>query len=398
MCACYVSHAQAQEKAASDADVVPSIHSAFLISHAKSHSASPENVTGLRGQGGKADLQTGSARVAAKDLGVGWKVNPYAEVSAGSTYTVAQFKGAGIINHIWMTLGGTAEYRSAILRLYWDGERSPSVEVPVGDFFSAGWGRTNEPQINSAAVAVNPGNGFNSFWHMPFRNGFRITLENRSSKPLVIYYEVSFAETRVPRNAGYFHAQFRMVETLAAPAIYTIIDGIRGRGQYVGTAISHGARSPGWWGEGEVKFYIDGDGSNPSINGTGEEDYFLGSYAFLKSDGTMPDGDLKYREHNFSSLYSGFYSVVPLEVHDPAYSATSERHIGEYRWHILDPVRFESDLKVTIQGLGWKTTEHHTYLPLRDYYASVAYWYQTEPHAPFPVLPDDSTLQVHAAK
>jgi len=396
MYACFMSPAQAQEKAASDADIIPSVQSAFLISRAKSHSISPENVTGAKGQGGKTDLQTGSARVAAKDLGVGWKVNPYAEVSAGSTYTVAQFRGAGVISHLWMTLGGTAEYRSAILRFYWDGEGSPSVEVPVGDFFGAGWGRKNEPQINSATVAVNPGSGFNSFWQMPFRKGFRITLQNRSSKPLIVYYEVSFSETRVPRNAGYFHAQFRMIDTLATPAIYIIVDGIRGQGQYVGTAISHGARSPGWWGEGEVKFYIDGD-LNPSINGTGEEDYFLGSYAFWKPDGAMPDGDARFREQNFSSIYSGFYSVVPLEIHDPAYFGTSERHIGEYRWHILDPIRFDSDLKVTIQGLGWKGTEPHTYLPLRDYYASVAYWYQTEPHALFPALPEDSTLQLHDA-
>ena len=144
--------------------------------------------------------------------------------------------------------------------------------------------------------------------------------------------------------------------------------------------------------------YIDGDTSNPSINGTGEEDYFLGSYAYWKSDGTMPNGEAKLSEHNFSSAYSGFYSVAPLEMHDPAYSGTSERHIGEYRWHILDPIRFDSDIKVTIQGLGWQATEPQTYLPLRDYYASVAYWYQTEPHAPFPMLPDDSTLQIHDAK
>ena len=231
MYACFMSHAQAQEKAASDADIIPSVQSAFLISRAKSHSISPENVTGAKGQGGKTDLQTGSARVAAKDLGVGWKVNPYAEVSAGSTYTVAQFRGAGVISHLWMTLGATAEYRSAILRFYWDGEGSPSVEVPVGDFFGAGWGRKNEPQINSATVAVNPGSGFNSFWQMPFRKGFRITLQNRSSKPLIVYYEVGFSETRVPRNAGYFHAQFRMVDTLATPAIYIIVDGIRGQVQ-----------------------------------------------------------------------------------------------------------------------------------------------------------------------
>jgi hypothetical protein len=377
---------------------VPSMESVFILTSAKSHSISPENPTGEKGQGGKADLSTGSASHAAKDLGVGWKVNPYVNVAPGSKFTFAQFKGEGIVSHIWMTLGGKAEYRSAILRMYWDDEQGASVETPVGDFFGAGWGRKNEPKINSAAIAVNSGSGFNSFWPMPFRKGFRMTLENRSALPLSIYYEVSFAETAVPAQAAYFHAQFRMVDRLSLRTVCTIVDGIRGRGQYVGTSLSHGARSPGWWGEGEVKFYVDGDRSNPTINGTGEEDYFLGSYAYLRQAGKPPNADPKLREENFSSLYSGFYSVMPLEETDPAYYGSAERRIGEYRWHIVDPIRFDHELKVTIQALGWKADGSGTYLPLQDSYSSVAYWYQTEPHAEFPKLASDAELQDGIAK
>jgi len=374
---------------------VPSMESVFILTSAKSHSISPENPTGEKGQGGKADLNTGSAGHAAKDLGVGWKVNPNVNVAPGSTFTLAQFKGEGIVNHIWMTLGGKAQYRSAILRMYWDDEKGASVETPVGDFFGAGWGRKNEPRINSAAIAVNSGSGFNSFWPMPFRKGFRMTLENRSALPLSIYYEVSFAETAVPAQAAYFHAQFRMVDRLKPGTVYTIVDGIRGKGQYVGTSLSHGARSPGWWGEGEVKFYVDGDTSNPTINGTGEEDYFLGSYSYLRQAGKLPNGDPKLREENFSSLYSGFYSVMPLEEADPAYyNGSAERRIGEYRWHIVDPIRFDHDLKVTIQALGWNADGSGTYLPLQDSFASVAYWYQAEPHAEFPKLSSNAELQV----
>jgi Protein of unknown function (DUF2961) len=375
---------------------VPSMESVFILMSAKSHSISPENPTGEKGEGGKADLTTGSARNAAKDLGLGWKVNPYVNVAPGSTFTIAQFNGEGIVTHIWMTLGGKAEYRSAIFRIYWDDEKGASVETPVGDFFGAGWSRKNEPKINSAAIAVNSGSGFNSFWPMPFRKSFRMTLENRSAVPLVIYYEVSFAETAVPVQAAYFHAQFRMVARLSLRTVYTIVDGIRGKGQYVGTSLSHGARSPGWWGEGEVKFYVDGDTSNPTINGTGEEDYFLGSYSYLRPAGKLPNGDTKFREENFSSLYSGFYSVMPLEETDPAYHGSRERRIGEYRWHIVDPIRFDRDLKVTIQGLGWKADDSGTYLPLRDSYASVAYWYQAEPHAEFPKLPSDAELSIRS--
>jgi len=374
-----------------------SMDSIYLLNSAKSHSIGPENPTGEKGQGSKADLSTGSASHAAKDLGLGWKVNPYLNVPPGSTVALAQFKGEGMINHIWMTLGGKADYRSAILRIYWDDEKSASVESPVGDFFGAGWGRKSEPKINSAAIAVNSGSGFNSFWPMPFRKSFRMTLENRSSMPLVIYYEVSFAESPVPARAAFFHAQFRLIDRLQVGTVYTIVDGIHGQGQYVGTSLSHGARSPGWWGEGEVKFYIDGDSSNPTINGTGEEDYFLGSYGYMRPAGQLPNGNPKPREENFSSLYSGFYSVVPLEQSDPAYWSGAERRIGEYRWHIVDPIRFDRDLRVTIQGLGWKMDGTFTYLPLQDSYASVAYWYQVEPHAPFPTLPGDAEIQVRSA-
>ena len=386
----------AAQGAARETAFVAVPQSVFMLTGAKSHSISPENRSGEKGGGGKARLNTGSAAHAAKDLGVGWKVNPYVMVAPKSTITIAQFKGHGIINHIWMTLGGKAEYRSAIVRMYWDDEQDASVETPVGDFFGAGWGRNNEPRINSAAIAVNSGSGFNSFWPMPFRKGFRMTLENRSVMPLVIYYEVSFADDAVPIQAAYFHAQFRLVDRLKPGAVYTIVDGLRGKGQYVGTSLSHGARSPGWWGEGEVKFYVDGDTADPTINGTGEEDYFLGSYSYLRPAGKLPNGDPKLKEENFSSLYSGFYSVMPLEESDPAYRSSAERCIGEYRWHIVDPIRFDRDLKVTIQALGWKEDGSGTYLPLQDSYASVAYWYQTEPHAKFPELSSDAELQIQS--
>ena len=296
-----------------------------------------------------------------------------------------------MISHIWMTLGGGAEYRSAILRAYWDDEATPSVETPVGDFFAAGWGRGFEPVINSAVVAVNPGSGLNSFWQMPFRKRARFTLENRSSRALTIYYAIDYALTAVPAKAGYFHAQFRMGQANAA-GDYTLLDGVKGQGQYVGTYLRHRAFSPGWWGEGEAKFYIDGDKAFPTIAGTGEEDYFLGSYSYQRK--TAQGGRV---ETSYSAAYSGFLSVQDQPI-DADYLKPGDRRYGEYRWHILDPIRFQRDLKVTIQNLGWKGVTptkfigDGSYLPLHDDLSSVAYWYQAEPHAPFPVLPGDAAL------
>ena len=183
----------------------------------------------------------------------------------GKTITLGDAKGPGVINHIWMTLGGAADYRSVILRVYWDGETTPSVEVPAGDVFAAGWGRGAEPVINSATAAVNPGSGFNSFWQM-LRSaaGAPDAGELSATRALTIYYAIELSRRRRSRpRAGYFHAQFRMGKADPATGDYTLLDGVKGQGQYVGTYLRHRAFSPGWWGEGEAKFYIDGDKGFP---------------------------------------------------------------------------------------------------------------------------------------
>jgi len=352
----------------------------YQIQNGQSRSISPENFTGEKGKGGMATLEEGSAARAARELGQGWKVNPYVRISPGETFEMGTINGSGIINHIWMT--PTGNYRLSIFRIYWDEEPEPSVEVPVGDFFAAGWGNGREPDIQSLAVCVNPRSGFNCYWQMPFREKCRITMENLDTSTMVLYYQVDYTLADVPPQAAYFHAQFRRTDPLPYMEDYTIVDGIQGRGHYVGTYLAHGAYSPGWWGEGEIKFYLDGDTDFPTICGTGEEDYFCGSYGFeMRSDA---EGQDIYTP--FSSPYTGFYFVD-----DPL----NKRHlsrVGEYRWHITDPIRFESDLRVTIQSLGWQSEGR--YLPLEDDLASVAYWYQEEPHATFPELPDEQHLVI----
>ncbi len=357
----------------------------YQISDAESRSISPENPTGAKAGGSRATLDKGSAGKEASELGAGWKVNPFIALAPGERVVLGEAVGPGVINHIWLTVGGKVTYRSLILRIYWDDEKTPSVETPLGDFFASAFGKDNTALINSAMVTVNPESGLNSNWPMPFRRKFRIELENRSQAAGELYYQIDYALQKVPASAAYFHAQFRMVDRLRPKELFTILDGVKGRGHYVGTYLTHSAFSPGWWGEGEFKFYLDGDREYPTINYTGEEDYFLGSYGYRHRDDQG-----KLQETPYSSLYAGFHTYNRTDLATQYYLPGRERRIGEYRWHISDPIRFRSDLRVTLQSLGWKSVDR--YRVLEDGYSSVAYWYQQEPHAAFPVLPDDAAL------
>src|SRR6188768_671640 len=216
----------------------------FRLSDAKTRSISPENLTGEPGKGGMATLENGSAKNAARDLGQGWKVNPFIVIKPGETFTMAEITGPGAIQQIWMT--PTGNWRFSILRFYWDGETEPSVEVPVGDFFASGWGRY--AQVSSLPVTVNPGSAFNCYWVMPFRKSARITLENIEDPDpdsptkggMKLYYQVNYTLTDVPADAGYFHAQFRRTNPVPFKEDYTILEGVKGQGHYVGTYIAWG--------------------------------------------------------------------------------------------------------------------------------------------------------------
>ena len=358
-----------------------SLRNLYQPSDSKSRSISPENFTGEKGKGGMAIIDE-KAHPRSRKLGQGWKVSPNISIKAGETFTLAEINKSGVINHIWMT--PTGDYRLMILRFYWDDETEPSVEVPVGDFFASGWGRDNEPRINSLPVAVNPRSGFNSYWQMPFRKKCKITMENMSQKNAGLYFQIDYSLEKVAKKTQYFHAQFRRVNTVPYKEVYTIVDNIKGKGNYVGTYIAHGTRLGGWWGEGEVKFYMDGDKEFPTICGTGEEDYFLGSYGY---DDKEINGEFFYTD--FSSLFAGFHVIKDKSI-DGFVGV-----FGQYRWHIQDPVRFENDLRITIQSLGWR---EETFLPLEDDFASVAYWYQNEPHNPFPGLPVKENLIIKKKK
>ncbi len=344
------------------------------LSAAQTRSISPENFSGEKGGACRATEGTGSS--AARDLGTGWKVSPSIQIGPGEVREIAAIDGPGAIQQIWMT--PTGNWRFSILRIYWDDQEQPSVECPVGDFFASGWGQF--APVTSLAVCVNPGSAFNCYWEMPFHKKCRMTLENIASAEMVLYYQINYTLTEVPGDAAYFHAQFRRTNPLPYKEVYTILDGVQGQGQYVGTYMAWGVNNTGWWGEGEIKFYLDGDGEFPTIGGTGTEDYFCGSYNFENQT------TKQYQE--FSTAYAGMPQLIR-----PDGTYRSQTRFGLYRWHITDPVRFQQDLKITIQALGWR--DGGRYLPLQDDIASVAFWYQTLPTAPFPPLPDKDSLEVN---
>jgi hypothetical protein len=338
-----------------------------ILTAAETRSVCPENPTGEKGKGGMAipnpadpDLPFSQA---AADLGQGWKVRPFIKPKPGETVIIMDVDGPGVIQHIWM---GTDENwlgngRACILRFYWDNEATPSVEVPMTDFFAVG--HDLFARVNSLAVVVNPTSALNCYWPMPFHKHAKITFTNEGEKGLrLMTYQITYAKTETPENTGYLHAQWRRAVTSRSNPMYTILEGVKGQGRYVGTFLAWTQMADGWFGEGEIKFYIDGDTKFPTINGTGTEDYFCGTYGFP-------------------------------EVYTTAYNGCTLKHEGKngppkwslYRWHIMDPIGFNTDLRVTIQALGWWPTDK--YQPLADDIASIAYWYQTEPHGEFPKLP-----------
>lgn len=335
----------------------------FVLDHTETRSISAENLTGEKGKGGMAvpnpsEIKPAASARAADDLGLGWKVKPFLRVNAGETVTLMDVDGPGIIQHIWMVEGLS---RANILRFYWDEETLPSIEVPAPDFFAVG--HEKFARVNSQVVTVNPQNALNCYWPMPFMRHVKVTFTNEGAQDLTLLaFQITYALTPVARNSGYFHAQWRRANT-SSQNPYVILDGVKGKGRYVGTFLAWTQMtSKGWFGEGEVKFFMDGDTKFPTICGTGTEDYFLGSFGFAES---------------YTTAYAGTTLATSAEGELPNLWSL-------YRWHIQDPICFKKDLKVTIQSLGWGS--NGKYRLLDDDIASVAYWYQTEPHNPFPAL------------
>ncbi|MEZ4715082.1 MAG: glycoside hydrolase family 172 protein [Caldilineaceae bacterium] len=233
-------------------------------------------------------------------------------------------------------------------------------------------------QISSLPVAVNPTRSLNCFWEMPFRQRARITIENRNPvRKAACFYQVNYCLTEVPEQAGYFHAQFRRRNPLPYKEEYVILDGVQGWGHYVARPRGWSINNNGWWGEGEIKFFIDGDGSFPPSVAPAPK---TTSAVLTTSTGTANTTE-------YTTLYLGMHQVLrPDGAHQ-----SQHRH-AMYRWHVVDPIVFQQDLRATIQALGWR--KEGRYYPGQHDICSVAYWYQTCRAAPFPTLGDRDYLEV----
>lgn len=351
-----------------------------LLDNGVSRAITAENRHGEKGAGGKA----------ASNLGVGRKGSPCLyNVKPDSTEVLAEIEGSGIINHIWITVPPSTDVnnmfvlRDIVLKMFWDNDEKPSVEVPLGDFFCLGFGAVYN--VNSQLVSVNPRGGMNCYFQMPFKKHARIEIHNQHELELpFFFYQIDYTlydEFVDEVDFGYFHAQWRRTPVTERGIDHVILDGVKGRGKYIGTFYALQALDRYWWGEGEVKFYLDGDEEFPTICGTGTEDYFGGAWCYTKKVGH------KYIEQQYNTPYLGYpYFSTEDDTIEPrmAHDNTVVPMRSLYRWHVLDPIRFQSDLKVTVQSIGLKGFR---YFNRQDDISSVAYWYQTLPHAEFPALP-----------
>lgn len=288
-------------------------------------------------------------------------------VPPGETHVLLDAEGPGVVTHIWITfLGperqgwapqGSANHQEMLLRMYWDGRERPAVEAPVGDFFANCFGLRRE--VISQPVAVEDADSYNCFWYMPFQKSARIEIVNQSDKSIgLLYYNIDWIKKEsLPEDTPYFHAQYRQEYPAQKGKDYVVLD-TTGKGHYVGTVLAVRTRSPAWFGEGDEKIYIDSE-AKPSIWGTGTEDYFLSAWG-LQTTSTP----------YFGVPYFDQWGIVGGRT-------------SAYRWHIHDPLVFNTGIKVTFEHFGWISADENpdrkstSWNEREDDYASVAYWYQT---------------------
>jgi hypothetical protein len=321
-----------------------------------SRSISFENPTGAPGAGGKAE----------SPLGIGRKGDPARMVESGETVLLADISGPGTIRHIWMTtLARPVILRGALIRIYWEGESFPTVELPLGDFFGFAHGST--PSFQSALHAVGPRYGMNSFVPMPFQRQARIELVNETPRPMTLFYQVDYTigdehGAILPKLHGWFNRQNPTV----AGQDFVLLHERVGTGRFLGSVIGIQPLGSAWWGEGEVKFYMDDDGEFATIVGTGSEDYVGLSWGIQQAP----------------FLYLGANRVDNEE-------GIESGPVSMYRWHVQDPIFWQEKIRVTMQQIGHQGSSptlddyKRNLFEREDDWSSATFWY-AEQLAPLP--------------
>jgi hypothetical protein len=321
----------------------------------KSRSISFENPTGMPGEGGKT----------ASGLGTGRKGFPAKNIAAGETVTLCDIEGSGTIRHIWMT-GSFKDHptalRSMVIRAYWEDQEHPSIECPLGDFMGAAHARIASYQSAVHSTGINA--ALNIWIPMPFNEKALITLSNEGDTDITIFYQVDYTlAERHPDQLGRLHVCFRRENPTVIKEDFEILPTRTGRGRYLGAVLGIRSLDEHWWGEGEIKIYMDGDGEFPTICGTGSEDYVGLSYGMQETP----------------FLYHGC-------------SWDRDRYISMYRWHLPDPIFWERECRITIQQIGYdhsriETTGTALY-ERSDDWSSATFWYEPVPSEPLPPMPD----------
>jgi len=315
----------------------------------ESRSVSFENPTGDRGAGGQA----------ASKLGVGRKGSPSRSLQPGETVQLCDIEGRGTIRHIWVTTSREPDnLRSLVLRAYWEGQEDPSIECPLGDFMGFAHGKVMPYQ--SAVHTVGQSAGMNIWLPMPFTKRARWTLTNEGEREPPLFYQIDYTlKDKHPRGVGRLHVLFRRESPTTLKQDFELLPHREGRGRFIGSVIGIRALEGNWWGEGEVKVFMDGDTEFPTICGTGSEDYVGLSWG-----------------------------IQQTPFHYLGCSLNEKRFVSMYRWHLPDPVAWQDEVRITIQQIGWKDGLYER----QDDWSCATFWYEPVPSAPLPSFPD------HAAR
>jgi len=325
----------------------------------ESRSISFENPAGEPGNGG----------MTASGLGVGRKGFPARNIVPGETVVLCDIAGPGTIRHIWMTgsfNNDPAAIRSMVVRGYWEGQEHPSIECPLGDFMGSAHGKVNAYQSAVHSTGIN--SAFNIWLPMPFQTGGKLTLTNQGDMDITVFYQVDYTTgDQHPGDLGRLHVCFRRENPTTLKTDFEILPGRKGKGRYIGTVLGIRSFDDHWWGEGEIKIYMDGDTEFPTICGTGSEDYVCLSYGMQQTP---------YLYHGCSWNQNGYVSM--------------------YRWHLPDPIYWKKECRITIQQIGYDPAlQESTGTPLYervDDWSSATFWYEPVPSAPLPPFPSHEEL------